>query len=497
MSTDTDIVDTALSDSTTFDPFDGCPWGVYLNRLSEAYMTRERGSFVPLGEHHINWLERFADGEDFALLAHRFGLKTFVVLAYIAARLQYDDGFTALWVTNTEDQAKDKAHREFNKLTNRAPFLDNLAENVRVEDTIKTKRFPNGSAFHAGWLHGGLEGARADLIVFDDLIKEKGDGDTEEIWQWCAGAAMPIGKRNSQEVFIGTRKRPGDLYQYIADETDYQITEYPLIRERWLANQEQTVGKVAPERYYTEIVDPLSAGDRTVSVLWPDARGPAFIQDKYGKTGERMFNRAYCLVVGNREGLIYDGFSRSEHTFGTETPDDAVDALAYYFNALDWGSGHPAGLLQLARGDDGLYVLDEEKAAADGTDFYTNTLSSMWRDFGRGVVACDPSDKRGINDLRSEGIDAIGAENDVDAGIREVQGLIAAGELHIHESCTELLDELGKYRYNQKTGRPVKANDHLVDALRYGVMAERDVIRPHEKQRQREADEDRGGVTIY
>ena len=495
MSTQPDAVDAALDDPATFNPFDGCPWGVYLNRLSEAYMTRERGEFVPLGEHHVHWAERFAAGEDFALLAHRFGLKTFVILAYITARLQYDDGYTALWVTNTEDQAKDKAHREFNKLTGRAPFLDNLTENVRVEDTIKTKRFPNGSTFHAGWLNGSLEGARADLIVFDDIIKEKGDGDTEEIWQWCAGAAMPVGKRNSQEVFIGTRKRPGDLYEYVADETGYDITEWPLIRERWLSNQDQTVGEIAPERYYTDLSDPLSDGDRTVSVLWPDARGAAFIQDKYNKTGDRMFNRAYCLVVGNREGLIYDGFSRSAHTY-TGNPTDGVDALRYHFNALDWGSGHPAGILQLARGADGLYVLDEVKAPADGTDFYTNTLRSLWSDFGRGIVGCDPADKRGINDLRAEGIDAVGAENDVDAGIREVQGLIAAGELHIHDSCTELLDELGKYRYNQKTGRPVKANDHLVDALRYGVMVERDVIHPRQRKQQRRQESAGGSELI-
>lgn len=469
--------DAALQDPETFNPFGGCPWRVYLNRLSELYMARERGDFVPLGDHHVHWAQRFARGDDFTLLAHRFGLKTFVVLGYLAARLQYDPGFTALWITNTETQAKDKAHREFNKITSRVDFLRELREANRTEDTIQTKRFPNGSSLHAGWLNGGLEGARADLIVFDDIIKEKGDGVTEDIWEWCAGAAMPIGKRNSQEVFIGTRKRPGDLYEYIDRETDYSTVEYPLIRDRWLSGRDYTVGELASGEYYDPMPDPLSDTGDTVQVLWPEARNADFIRDKYAKTGETMFNRAYCLVVGDREGTVYPDFSRQ-----SMTTTGGPESLEYYFNGLDWGSGHPAGVLQFARGENALYVLDEAKAPADGTDWYTSTLRDMWASYGAGIVGCDPSDTRGIQDLKAEGIDAVAAENDVDAGIRAVKDLIASGELVIHERCTELLDELAKYRYNDSTGRPVKANDHLADALRYGVMVERDLVAPqHER----------------
>lgn len=463
-------VDEVLNDPATFDPFGGgCSWGVYLNRLSELYMQRERGEFVPLGDHHVHWSERFAAGEDFCLLAHRFGLKTFVVLAYICARLQYDDGYTALWLTNTETQAKDKAHREFNKITNRAPFLTHLDEDSRIEDTIKTKRFPNGSAFHAGYLNGGLEGARADLIVFDDLIKEKGDGDTEEIWQWCAGAAMPIGKRNSQEVFIGTRKRRGDLYAYIAEETGYDITEWPLIRERWQAEDEHTVGSCAPAEYYTTVEDPL--GDGQVSVLWPEARDASFIRDKFGKTGETMFNRAYCLVVGDREGLVYTRFDPEAHTTD-ETP--GRRKIDYWFYGLDWGSSNPAAILAMARRNDGsVIVADEWRSPADGTDDYVRTQRDFQSDYGVGTLGCDPSDKRGIDDLQDEGIDAVAADNDIDSGIRAVKDLIAAGDLVIHERCEGLLDELGVYRYNDATGKPVKQNDHAADALRYGIMADR------------------------
>jgi len=292
-----------------FNPLDGSSWPLFANRVSEDYMAAETDEFVPLGPQHHDWIERFAAGEDFALLAHRYALKTFTVLTYIAGRLEYDPGFTALWITNTEGQAKDKADREFNKIATRCPWLTNLQEDVRQEDTIQTKVFPNGSTFNSAWLYGGLEGARADLIVFDDVIKEKGDGDTHDIWQWITGAALPIGKRDSQEVFIGTRKRPNDIYEYIRAETNFPLYEYPLMLDFWDqeygADNDWEQRRPDPE-LYTELENPLSDGADTVQVLWPEARGPDFIKEKRGKTGWQMFLRAYCLVLSGAEGDLVD-----------------------------------------------------------------------------------------------------------------------------------------------------------------------------------------------
>jgi phage terminase large subunit len=457
----------ALQDPATFNPFDGCPWGVYLNRLSEAYMRRERGEFVELGDHHLRWAERFAAGDDFVLLAHRFGLKTFVVLAYICARLQYDDGYTALWLTNTEDLAKDKAHREFNKLTSRAGFLETLAEENRVEDTIKTKRFANGSAFHAGWLHGGLEGSRADLIVFDDIIKEKGDGDTQDIWEWCSGAAMPVGKRDSQEVFIGTRKRPSDLYEFLATETAYPIVEWPLIRDRWLANRQHTVGECAPEGYYTELPNPLPSGDGTVHVLWPAARDAAFIQDKYEKTGARMFNRAYCLVIGSREGLVYDWFN-TEHVVAPVDPAAATWDETIY--GVDWGHNNPSAILALIRQGETWTAVEEYYETRRTVNDHARALADMQERWGPGRVYCDPAEPANIEQFQRDGLNAVAAENDVTPGIQHVSA--QRDRLRVAETCQNLRNEFSQYQYkNDDSDTPDKVNDHLMDSVRYALFS--------------------------
>lgn len=42
-------------------------------------------------------------------------------------------------------------------------------------------------------------------------------------------------------------------------------------------------------------------------------------------------------------------------------------------------------------------------------------------------------------------------------------------QLIVNESCTNFIAEMEKYAWNPKTGEPVKADDHGVDALRYGA----------------------------
>lgn len=297
-------------------------WKDFAAEITWGYMDQERDSYIQLGDHHIEWLRRFAAGDNFVLLAHRFGLKTTIGLIYIIARLEYDDGFRALWITNTRSQARKKADDEFNKLVGRNEWLLNLNAD-REKDTTKDKVFANGSVFNSGWLHGGLEGEHADCIIFDDLIKEQGDGDTEDIWRWVSGAALPIGKEDSQEVFIGTRKRPNDLYAHIQTEAPaYDLVEYPLILDYWdheYGDDADWRDRRPPEHLYTEIPNPLnttgstagsdSGSEDTVQALWPEARGADFIREKRGKTGHAQFLRAYCLVLAGAAGNLID----SEH----------------------------------------------------------------------------------------------------------------------------------------------------------------------------------------
>jgi len=65
-------------------------------------------------------------------------------------------------------------------------------------------------------------------------------------------------------------------------------------------------------------------------------------------------------------------------------------------------------------------------------------------------------------------------------GIRLVSTLLAAGKLKVHRSCQALITELPAYVWDDQAAlkgedKPVKIDDHGVDALRYGIMTTRGI----------------------
>ena len=76
------------------------------------------------------------------------------------------------------------------------------------------------------------------------------------------------------------------------------------------------------------------------------------------------------------------------------------------------------------------------------------------------------------------GIITIAGQNSVTAGINRVRERLETNRLLITANCVELLSEIRRYRWKTPTRgeadpkeQPVKANDHLLDALRYIVMS--------------------------
>lgn len=66
------------------------------------------------------------------------------------------------------------------------------------------------------------------------------------------------------------------------------------------------------------------------------------------------------------------------------------------------------------------------------------------------------------------------ADNAVDSGLGVVWDLLVSKKLRVFRSCTELFQEYRIY-HRDKKGKLVKANDHLMDCLRYFCMSGRQV----------------------
>lgn len=290
-------------------PFEGpASWIDFANELTRNYMAEEMEDdpYHLLGDHHERWLEKF-DAGDRVLLCHRDGLKTTITLTYLIGCLEYKDGFRGIWAMNNQGSVQKKADTEFWKMVERNEWLTNLNEPAQ-KNTITAKIFANGSILNAGWLDGGIEGDRAHLLILDDIIKEKGDGSTDDVLDWIEAVTVPMVKDNGRTVVIGTRKRPDDIYAHFRTLEGYAVDEYPAILDVWdqqFGEDDDWAERRPDEALYTEVENPWSEGE-TMQVLWPEARGPEWLDDKRSKMANHRFWREYALVIRGASGNLIE-----------------------------------------------------------------------------------------------------------------------------------------------------------------------------------------------
>ena len=111
-----------------------------------------------------------------------------------------------------------------------------------------------------------------------------------------------------------------------------------------------------------------------------------------------------------------------------------------------------------------------------GPDVWGNTVEEI----DRIPVIIDPSAASFIALLRkSKWFKPVSANNDVLNGIRNVNTAMRRGLIKIHTSCRDWRNEAQSYIWDEscEEDRPVKDNDHLMDAMRYFVRTKR-IVKP-------------------
>lgn len=143
-------------------------------------------------------------------------------------------------------------------------------------------------------------------------------------------------------------------------------------------------------------------------------------------------------------------------------------------NGLDFGFTNPNALVRchVSEKSKTIYVFD---TLCKRGQTYDGLITDLRQKVGNQVVTCDNEDSRGIFMLRTGGIKAVPAKKGADSvlnGIVWLQGY----KIVIDVKQQEFINEIQQYHWQEdKDGnvleKPVKKNDHLMDALRYAVEA--------------------------
>ena len=185
-------------------------------------------------------------------------------------------------------------------------------------------------------------------------------------------------------------------------------------------------------------------------------------------------------ILGKRtvaEGRIYDCFDTA-----LNTTDELPETSGSYYVSCDYGTQNPTVFLLWRRENNTKrwvclreYYYSGRDSKRQKTDKEFSMDLTAWLDgiIPRAVVV-DPSAASFIVELRQAGFAVQAADNDVLDGIRQTAKQLQTGGLIFSSSCLHTLDEFQAYIWDEKAAlhgedKPVKENDHCMDAVRYFV----------------------------
>lgn len=191
------------------------------------------------------------------------------------------------------------------------------------------------------------------------------------------------------------------------------------------------------------------------------------------------YNRYILGEWALAHGAIYDCYDHNnEYTQPTSNPN-------YYVCGIDYGTTNATAAVLCAISPNKWPQISVESeyyydSAAKGRSKTDEELVRDIRAFiGHKNIASiyvDPAAASLKIALRQKDLPVLDANNDVLLGIKICSKFIAGKNIVIHRSCSILREQVQSYAWDPKAAdrgedKPIKKNDHCVDALRYAVCS--------------------------
>ena len=332
------------------------------------------------------------------------------------------------YFATTYQQARDIIWEQLKKeLT---PAIININES-RLEIRVKTQKGGESIIQLKGW--ESVETARGqafDLVVIDEVASMR------NFWlSWEEVLRPTLTDTRGQAIFISTPAGYNHFYD--------------------LCNKELT-DKDFKSFHFTSYDNPLLPQDELESAKQTLPRD--------------RFEQEYLASFQKTQGLVYPEFSRERHLYD-ELPEGTYEKLG----GIDFGYRNPAGVLEAKFSKEKLWIEGEwykrERTEEQIADYVEKMKFSE--------VFPDPENPSAIEVLKQRGVnvrEVVKGKDSVVSGIQKIRELLTTGRLKVNKQCVNLIAEFEMYSYDEEEGdrnekeKPLKANDHLLDALRYIVM---------------------------
>lgn len=360
----------------------------------------------------------------------RWGKTTLAILEMVAKAVFKDDS-RVVYIAPTYQQARDIAWNELKKIC--APITLNVNE-ARLEITVVTKTGNSSIIWLRGWESvETLRGQRFDFVVIDEIASMR------NFWlNWQEVIRPTLTDRKGEVLFVSTPKGFNHFYDlYNVIDEDFKSFHFSTYDNPHL---------------------PVEEIDKAKKEL-PEDR----------------FSQEYMADFRKQQGLVYREFNRDRHVYNEIPEKSWTESIA----GIDFGFTNPTAVIHIKRdGDENYYVTAEWYKTARTEEQIAEYVQSC--KFNR--VYPDPESPSAINILNSKGISVVEVvknKDSIETGINRVRELLKSDKLHIHQSCTNLINEFETYSYPEKRPdqneyeNPIKEHDHALDALRYALSTNR------------------------
>jgi hypothetical protein len=220
----------------------------------------------------------------------------------------------------------------------------------------------------------------------------------------------------------------------------------------------------------------------------PDRSAPDWAKKEKAALGftDDDWERDYECNPKVSAGLVYKDFRQDIHVI----QHDPLNLDGWIFG-IDFGFNAPAVVLSIGFDSDGrAYVMDEFYEPGFLTSEIipeAESMQFMWGAMGAEMWA-DSAEPDRIQEFVNSGANCYKANKDFELGMKEVAKRLRVQrdgkpQLFIHCRCKNTIEEFVRYAWPKATTlsdaprRPMKKNDHAMDALRYALCQAEEAMR--------------------